>query len=105
MNAGRMKQLVKVQKPVETQSATGEVTSSWETLGSAWASIEPVSGREAIQGGQAYAEGLIRVRMRHMVKMTTECRLVLPGRILEITQLNNIEDRNVEFEIMCREVV
>jgi len=105
MRAGEKRHRITIKKPTESQSGTGEVTTSWSTLGTVWASVQPISGREAIQADQAIAESTIRIRMRYVHGLDTDCRIIHKGRTLEISRAININETNSEYELLCFEAV
>lgn len=105
MNAGSMRHRITIEKPIISQSATGEVTTTWLVIGTVFAGVCPLTGREAIQADQAVSESVIRVRFRYVGGLTTQCRLIHKGRVLEITNLVNVGERSAEYEVLCREAV
>ena len=105
MRANRLRHRVTIVKPVDSQSGSGMVSQTWATLATRFASVEPITGREAIQAGMAIAVATIRVRFRYVPEFTTECRIIHKGRTLEIVKANNIADRNIEHELLCMESV
>lgn len=105
MRAGKLRHRIKITTPTESRGDTGEITYTWSTLATVWASVEPISGRELIQADQMQAEATVRIRLRYIPNLTTQCRIVHKGRTLEIVSAQNITDRNAEFELLCREAV
>ncbi len=103
MNAGKLINRIMFKKPTEVQAGSGGTTATYSTLASCWASIEDLSGKELIQAGQMGAIGTVRVRCRYVPGVTNECRIVAGNRTLEIFHVNNVENRNAELEMLCRE--
>lgn len=94
---------MQIQSPVESQSDTGEVTVTWLTILTTWASIEDISGAELLKADAAGAEVTTRVRFRYGEGVTPRCRVVSSTRTLEIVHANNVHGRNKEYELLCRE--
>ena len=105
MHAGKLRTRVIIQKPSESQSASGEVTTTWATLAASWANIEPVSGRELLAADQMQATSRVRVRMRYLPGLTNECRIYWPNHTLEVNEIVDVESRGVEYELLCTEMV
>lgn len=95
----------------ETRNGYGEQTPKDIVVGSVWASIEPLSGRELFQAQQVKADITHRVRLRwgrsgtgateslsamHIVKHR--------NRRLEISAPPvNVDERNREWVLLCTE--
>lgn len=65
IKAGELRHRVRIDRPVLTQNATtGETTHVWTTIGTTWAKVAPVSGREflAAQANQSQINAKITVR-------------------------------------------
>jgi len=105
MISGRMRHPVDVQQVIETRDAAGGVIRNWVTLGSVWASVEPLRGKEYIEAQQVAANVTHRVRMRWYDGLTTTHRILHGGRALNINAALNLDERNGVHELMCAEEV
>lgn len=105
MQAGWLRHRIKIQKLTETRSASGQVNRDWEDYLSAWASIEPLRGREYLQGKQADASVDHRIRMRYRSGITPDMQVVFGSRKFEIVSVINVIEGNRELNLMCREMV
>ena len=107
MRAGRMRHRVAIQSPSTAVDSFGEQTDSWSTDATVWASIEPLSGREAQVAKQTNPRLSHRVLMRHRTGVTPRQRLVFgtggDARTYEIAQVINPDERNISLRIMCVE--
>lgn len=103
MNAGKYRHYVTIQSPTESQSGTGQIVVSYETLARVWASVEPLSGKEKLQSDQTSGETTLRVRCRFVSGVTNDSRVIQGSRTLEVYHVNNIDELNVELELLCRE--
>lgn len=108
MKAGRLRHRVTLQRHTPTQDAYGGETMAWSDLGTRWAAVEPLSGREWFQAQQFNAETSIRVRVRHdstTAAMKADDRIQFGSRTLELTAPpQNLNERNIEVHLMCKEV-
>lgn len=105
MRAGRLDQKIRIEKSTETKDVVGGPVITWNTLATVFASVEPISGRELLSADQLQAEATIRVRCRYVPNVTTECRIVHKGRIIDIVFLQNIREGRAKYEILCSESV
>jgi len=109
MRAGELRHIIKVQYPVETQDTAGQPIPTWVTLFQAWAAVEPLSAREYILAQQTNSDINIKIRIR--ARPTSEPRVSAKMRVLFGTRTFEIvappieiEERNREVQLLCREV-
>ena len=106
MNSGQLRHRIIIQVATEVQAATtGEVTKTWATWQTVWASIEPISGREYWQAQQTHAELTHKLRIRYLPSLTVRHRVLFGTRVLEINAVQNLDERNIEMVLLCREAV
>jgi SPP1 family predicted phage head-tail adaptor len=105
MRAGETRHYVRFVKPVETQSDSGDTTYTYVTLASRWVSNMPFSGRELIAADQMSAISNTRLFCRWFPGLTADCRMIFKGRTIELNFVRNINERNVDYEILCKEAV
>ncbi len=104
MQAGRMRHRIKIQSPVEARNGVGEIITTWATLATVWASVEPLRGREFFDAEQMQAEVSTRVRMRYYPGITAQMRVLWGSRVLEIVTPIDVNERHKELQLMCREM-
>lgn len=105
--AGRLRQRIDLQAPVESIGASsGEVLRSWNTVAAGVpAAIEPLSGREYFGMQQATAVADSRITIRWMAGVTSKMRVQYGERQFEIVAPpRNVDERNRTIELTCREV-
>ena len=110
MRAGRMRHPIKVQRATTTSTnAYGEPTLGWLNLFSSWAQITPLTGRELFAAQQVNSETTHGVRMRHNPgeTVTPKDRITFNdgNTILNIIQIMNVDERDRELELLCKEAV
>lgn len=108
MRAGRMRHPIHIQRVTETSpNAYGEPTRGWLNLVSAWAEVSPLSGRELFAAQQVNAETTHRIRMRHDpgVTITPKDRISFGNVTLQIIQVANVDERNRQLDLLCKEAV
>ena len=105
MRAGRLRQRVQIKTPVEARNAYGERITTWSTLATVWAAVEPIRGREFFEAETVQAEITHRVILRYYPGIVPRYRVVFEGRVLEIQAVINVDERSRELQLMCRELV
>jgi head-tail adaptor len=87
----------------------GGYTEGWAPLDPAtWdCSIAPATARdlETIGGGTVLAQATHTVRGRFHPGITTETRLTFDGRTLNVVALANRDERRIELDLICAEVI
>lgn len=99
----RFRHKVIIQQATETAGDTGGVETTWSTWRNAWVMIEPLTGKEAIEGDRLEAVSTIRIRMRYCEGLTTKHRILFDTRVFEINSAINVLERNEEYELLCSE--
>ena len=104
MNSGKLRHRVTVEGLTETQDASGDVVKSYTVLGSVWAAIEPLSGREYFQAQQVVSEATSRIRLRYLPGVVPSSRVLFGSRVFDVLHVANPEERNVELLLLCKEL-
>lgn len=104
MKAGKLRHKITIESKSNTQDAYGALVETWGTHSTAWASIEPITGREYFDQGKVNSEVTTRIRTRHISGVTNLMRVKFGTRIYAIVSVINIDERNKEYELMCKEV-
>lgn len=103
MNAGKLRNRIAIQRSGDPSNwgATG----SWSTYATVWAGIEPVSGREYVEGRQDRGELTHVVTVRYLSGVRPDMRISFEGRYLKIVAVRNLGERNRALELDCTEEV
>ena len=100
LKAGELTQRISLQRDDSTTvDDYGQVTRSWSTYHTTWASVRPLSGREQEQGMARQATISHRVRIRFKGGVQHGDRISMGNRILEIVSIRNIDESSFELEI------
>ena len=106
MRAGRLRHLVSIRTPVSVPNAVGERIRNYDTvLASVHAEVRDLVGRELLLAQQTSADLTTSVRLRKGSGVTVQCHIIFGTRTLEVVSISNVDNRNVEQVLMCREVV
>lgn len=99
MNTGRRRHPVEVQVYSSTQDPeTGDMIQAWTTIGTEWASIEGINGREFIAAAAEQSATTTRVTIAYRDDLTTAHRLAYHGKKYD---LKAILPNNTRTELVC----
>lgn len=102
--ATRTRRLV-IRQATTTTEATGQVTQSWSTVATVWASIHPVKAEETWRDEQLRATVTHKITIAYRADVTPQMRGTYGGRTFRFISVVNRDEANVELEIMAAEVV
>jgi SPP1 family predicted phage head-tail adaptor len=104
MPPGKYPHLVTIEAPESVQDVIGNWELTFAELCKAYASIEPLRGREYWAAAQMQSEITHEIKMRPPgVAITSACEIVFGTRRFEIEVVRNIGERNRELVILCKE--
>lgn len=103
MKAGRMRKRGELQQPVKSKSPTGQQLEAWERYDTVWIGVEPVSSRLRLASEQIYADVTHRGIVRFHSQIRHGHRVIVNGKIFEVTSVINRDERNRELELMLIE--
>ena len=105
MEAGRLRHRVTLQEKVVTRNTFGEEEITWTDIDTVWGSVEPMRGREFMEGRQIEAEVTTRIRIRYYPDgIEPEDRVVYGSITYDILAIIHVFERNREMQLMCREI-
>ena len=106
MDYSRLRHRVTFQKPSGIKkNSMGEDVPVYVDFATVWAAVEPLRGREYHEAQKIRAETTYRVTVRYLADVSPDMRIVHRNKTLEIQSVLNIDERNVEMQIVCSEVV
>jgi SPP1 family predicted phage head-tail adaptor len=106
INAGKYRQPITIQsKSLTGQDSYGGSSEVWSTFMSVSAGIFPLTGTEKFQADVITAEITHRIHMRYIPSVSPEMRIIFGTRVFYITSIVNLEERNVELQLFCKEIV
>lgn len=106
MNIGALRHRLTFKSTNTTADSFGEVSESpTTTVATVWGSINPLSGRELLQAQQVQAEVTHRVRIRYRSGLDPSMQIVFGTRTFDIVSIINLEERDREIEILCKELL
>ncbi len=104
MKAGRLRHRITLERATESNDM-GQITKSWSSVGSYWAGIEPLNGRELVTAQSVKPDVTTRIVLRYVGSITSKDRFTFNSRVFHILNVRNIDERNAEYEILCKEII
>jgi SPP1 family predicted phage head-tail adaptor len=106
MRTGVLRHYIEIQAPEVVIDDLGYQEVVWTAAAHAWANIEPLKGDEYFAAASTQAQVSHKVTMRPPgIEVTSANRIVFGSRTLEIESVLNLEERNRELQLMCKEKV
>lgn len=102
MNPGELDQRVTFSRQKSEQDETGQLINTWQTLGTVWAAVAPVAGREFIAAGAAQSQLTTKIRIRHRPGITSGDRVTHGGRAYDIQSVIDYRSEKRELVLLCR---
>lgn len=113
--AGELRHRITIQREDKEDDGIGgqQPKTSYPSDGSGWtnvycsvaASIEPISGGEAIVARQMQDTVTHKIVMRYRDGITAAMRVLFKGRVFNIREVRNFDERNWKLELRCEENV
>jgi SPP1 family predicted phage head-tail adaptor len=108
MQAGQLRKRVQLQQRSSSQDDYGQQLTSWTTLFTAWASVEPVSGAQLERARSIYNETSHKVTLRwraqlNDIRQVGSYRVLYAGRIFDVGASMNQDERNRTVVLLCNE--
>lgn len=100
---GKKRTRLTIQRPVDTQDASGGITTTWLDVHSCWAELEGLSGRERLQAQTAGALLSHRVRMDYVPGLLPTMRMVAGTRVFSIGAVLEPDQQRRVHECMVTE--
>lgn len=105
INPGELRHIITLQKLENTQNDYGEVIEVWKDILTTRAGIYPVSGKEFFSAETMNSEVSHKVNMRYIPGITSNMRIKFGERCFNIESVINFQERNIELQLMCKELV
>jgi SPP1 family predicted phage head-tail adaptor len=104
MRAGRLRHRVDIETVGTTYDDYGDLSDSWTTLASVWASISPISGREETIASELTGVVTHSILVRYRSGISEQNRIIFDSRVFQIESVRNWNERNIFLEILAKEV-
>ena len=105
MLAARLNKRVQIQTVSSSKDTHGTEIQTYTTTNTVWAGIKPVSGNEKYINQQIVAEVTHSIIIRYLSGVTPKMRILFGTRVFDILNVLNLDEKNVEMNLLCRELV
>lgn len=97
-----MRQRVTFQSRTRAADGAGGFTVTWSDTKTAWAKVEPLSGRETLIAGKVSSNVTHKVTIRsNAVSVNNSMRMVYGGNNYNVRWVREVEERNRVVEVYC----
>jgi len=101
----KLRHRVIIQQNQPTINAFGEETEQWVDVATVWAAVEPIKGREFFAAQKENAETTARISIRYRTGILADMRILYGNKIFEINAIIDVEERHIELQLMCQELL
>ena len=105
MEFSKLRHRVTIQEKAAVTDSFGEEINDWSDVCTVWAAVEPLKGREFFAAQKENAETTVRITIRYRFGITADMRVLYCNNVYEINAIIDLEERHVELQLMCRELL
>lgn len=105
INPGELRHRIIFQKLNNSQNKYGEIFKIWEDVASVRAGIYPISGKEYFAAETVNSEITHKVKIRYIEGLTPDMRVKFNNRIFSIQSIINFQEKNIELQLLCKELI
>ena len=102
MRAGQLGKRIRIERLQSGVDEIGQPITGWSPVFDAWASMEPLTGREYIAAGAEQSEVTTRVRLRYRPGITIADRVCHEGKLFNIVSVIDYRCDHRELILMCK---
>ena len=102
-----MRDVVRIEKRVQTQDANGEESTTWNLVCERYAENLPYPGREVWSGKERHGRVPTVFKMRYPKDFVVvpQMRLTCKGRLYDIISAIDVEGRETDLLLSCDELI
>lgn len=103
IEAGRLNKRVTLERATSTTNEYGEHVETWQPVGTVWAGIEPVSGREVELAKSFSASVSHKVTIRYQPGLDSTVRVNYGGRVFSVDAVLDEREAHEKLTLYCTE--
>jgi len=100
---GELRHRVTIESQTTTRDDYGGEVPTWATVATVWAAVEPLAGREFMDGRRQEAEINTRIRLRYRSGLVPGMRVTWGDHVYDIEAVIERKSQRREVWLMCRE--
>ncbi len=104
MEIGALRQRITLERLSTFVNESGFETESWEEVGTVWAAVTNLHGREYFAAAAVQAENTVKFTIRYLKGMDCSMRISFRGKHYNIIAIDNIKYQKRYLEIKAMEV-
>lgn len=106
MRAGSLNKKITIQKLGDAvDDFGGIIEGGYQDFATVWASINPVSGKEAFLSNRDFSTVSHKIKIRYLAGIDASMRIFWNDRFFEIKYFINYQEANKEIEFLCEEQI
>ncbi len=107
MQAGKLRHRIILQSSTLSRNANNERVKTWSTYGTVWGNVTPLRGQERLIADQIQSEIThnVQIRFDTATSVMAKHRAIHGSRTFEINSVENVEERDRERLLRCKELV
>lgn len=104
MRAGSLNKKITIQKLGDAvDDFGGIIEGGYQDFATVWASINPVTGKEAFLSNTDFSTVSHKIKIRYLAGIDASMRIFWNDRFFEIKYFINYQEANKEIEFLCEE--
>lgn len=103
MRAGKLRHRITIKEPGITYNECNEEVPGYLPFATVWASVEPLKGREYLEAKKDSVEISYLIRIRYIAGLREDMIVAYQDKELDIESILNIDEKNKEIHLMCKE--
>lgn len=104
MRSGKLRHRITIERPADSPDEFGEMRAAYSALGTYWAEVRGLSGKETEVASQLRVDATSRVTLRGGIDIRPSDRIVFGSRILNVVWTQDIDSRGIETWVFCNEI-
>ena len=105
LRAGLLLHKIEIQVKTAHRDMMGQEVVTWDAFAYAWASIDPLGGREYFAAQQIQSSISHKIMIRYQANIKPYHRIKWGEKIFDINAILNEGERNVSLILFCTEAV
>jgi SPP1 family predicted phage head-tail adaptor len=106
MKSSDLRHRITIQQKSFIRDTYGQPVEEWSDVFTVWASINPLTGKDLFAAESVQSEITHKIKIRFKLGIKPDMRVRFGDRYFQIISPPiNFNERNIELQLMCRELV
>ena len=103
-NAGKYNRQINIYSVTRTKDSEGFPQVARTPVASPWASVKTTKGMTLIRNNTDFEKAYTNFTFRYRTDINRDMEVDFNGKTYTIEYINNVDEKNVELELQCKEV-